>query len=530
MREAFKTPLPPSAQSEALDRKYAFEYESGKWTFGSICVVRERASGDLKTVKTVPRKSLRSTSATLSNLLKLKAAELKHDHVNGITDVFDDQTSLYIVSNKSQGGDVGEWNQQILEHGHWLQEEACISYIRQALIALAHSHAYGVYHRELLPSSLLLTTRGHDACVLVSDLGLASSIDPENNATRDKQTPYTAPELRDLSQGQMPLNGFAADVWSIGAIAHELLAGRPPPSGEDWNFAASLFWKGEEDDGWSERSDEARDFVSRLLRPAERRPTAAKALQHPWLRASPERGLVPGDYQRKLVCYVLAVLLLPGLMPARDAAMFRLAFKQADLDGDGLLSVAEVRRVLIDKGGRVEAVSCATDIVDGDKLGILDLSSTVCAALVARHFQDRLPSKELEKHMMAKLFELYGTKGIVKPDELKAKLMTATGREMEDFHGIRFASMVDEFPEGAALDSSTLMELMVRGNGRGTPRGPPDELVFEDLDAWAPIGCETGLGLGTNPFDQLVTSVFRICALDFAEPGPRGRRKHSTIA
>lgn len=527
MRDSFfKTPLPPSAKSEALDRDYAFEYESGKWAFGDTCVVRERASGTLKSVKTVPRKSLKSTTATLTALRKLKAPEMAHEHVDGLTDVFHDQTHLYIVCDKAEGGDVGEFNLHIQEEGNWLQEEACISYIRQALMGVAHSHAAGIYHRDILPSSLLLTSKARDANVrvTVADMGVAAAIDPENAVARGRPSPYAAPETYDAAHGELPFNGFAADVWSIGAIAHELLVGRAPANGQgDW--AAMIFGSGDDGELWAERSDEARDFVAKLLRPVGRRPTAARALQHPWLRIDPaENPALGGDYQRKLTCYMVAVLLLPASMPARDAAGLRLAFKQADLDGDGLLSVPEVRRLLVGRGERLDAVNVATDLMDVEKVGVMDLSSAVCAALVARKFLDGAPAATaatLQRTMAAELLELYGRNGIVTADGLRAKLFTPMGREVEEFHGVHYATVMEDFPDGAPLNMAAFLEMLVRSNARGTPRCVAEDLVFDDVDAL--VQCEDGLGLSGFALDRLVGSLFRTCKIELGDD-ERGRR------
>merc|ERR1712079_508194 len=74
--------------------------------------------------------------------------------------------------------------------------------------------------------------------------------------------------------------------------AHSLLVGHPPKQdGGTWSIGAGLLSRQVENDGWSDRSAASNDFVRRLLQPAGSRPTAARALQHPWMK-----GVVSLDY------------------------------------------------------------------------------------------------------------------------------------------------------------------------------------------------------------------------------------------
>jgi len=103
-------------------------------------------------------------------------------------------------------------------------------WVVQIARAVHHAHERGVLHRDLKPGNILLDPQGEPH---VADFGLARRLDVESSLTvagSPVGTPgYMAPELvrgaRDATT--------AADVWSLGAILYELLAGRPPFTGEN---------------------------------------------------------------------------------------------------------------------------------------------------------------------------------------------------------------------------------------------------------------------------------------------------------
>ncbi len=92
--------------------------------------------------------------------------------------------------------------------------------------AIGDAHHLGIIHRDLKPANILLTADGEPK---VSDFGLAKSLASNVRLTHTGQllgTPcYMAPEQAEAGAVHV---GPEADVYSLGAIAYELLTGHPP--------------------------------------------------------------------------------------------------------------------------------------------------------------------------------------------------------------------------------------------------------------------------------------------------------------
>ncbi len=99
--------------------------------------------------------------------------------------------------------------------------------------AVEHAHARGVAHQDIKPSNILIESDGH---VLLTDFGLAKIVGDGGAGNEGAGTPHCmAPEQIDAGPA-----GFAADVWALGVLLHEMVTGHRPFDADDPGQIAAL--------------------------------------------------------------------------------------------------------------------------------------------------------------------------------------------------------------------------------------------------------------------------------------------------
>jgi serine/threonine protein kinase/tetratricopeptide (TPR) repeat protein len=154
------------------------------------------------------------------------AASLDHPNILPIYDVGATEDGLPFFSMKfASGGSLLDSRETFRE-----SPRRAVQLIASVARAIDHAHNQGILHRDLKPGNILLDARGEP---MVSDFGLAKWLDIASELTCTLTvfgTPgYIAPEQAENAAADLTR---AADVYSLGAILFELLAGRPPFLGE----------------------------------------------------------------------------------------------------------------------------------------------------------------------------------------------------------------------------------------------------------------------------------------------------------
>lgn len=155
------------------------------------------------------------------------AAQLSHPHVVSVTDQGETKDGLvYLVMEYVEGGTLRD----VLERKKFLTPGQAFHILEQLVDGLASAHRSGLVHRDIKPENILMRT---DGTVKVADFGLTRGTDQHTTTGAVLGTvAYAAPELV-LEQ---PV-GTQADVYSVGILAWEMLAGRRPFTGNPWTLA-----------------------------------------------------------------------------------------------------------------------------------------------------------------------------------------------------------------------------------------------------------------------------------------------------
>lgn len=153
------------------------------------------------------------------------AARLSHPHIIAIHEVGEADGRYFICMELAEGGTLA----QRLKSGP-LEPRAAVELARKLARAVQHAHDRGVLHRDLKPANILFDAAGEPR---VSDFGLAQLA-----ADRDALTVTGAvlgtPSYMSPEQARGEVKGLttAADVYGLGTIFYEMLAGRPAFAGE----------------------------------------------------------------------------------------------------------------------------------------------------------------------------------------------------------------------------------------------------------------------------------------------------------
>ena len=151
------------------------------------------------------------------------AALVNHEGIANVFDYGEEDGSAYLVMELVPG----EALSSVLDREKILPATKVLNYVAQTAAALYAAHQAGLVHRDIKPGNLLITP---DGTVKITDFGIARLAD-QVPLTATGQVMGTVQYLAPEQAGGKPASPLT-DVYSLGIVAYEALAGKRPFRGE----------------------------------------------------------------------------------------------------------------------------------------------------------------------------------------------------------------------------------------------------------------------------------------------------------
>ena len=212
----------------ALGASYRVERELGGGGMSRVFLAQEVRLGRQVVVKVLPPELAAGVSAERFEREIRLAAALQHPHIVPLLTAGSQGDLLYYVMPHI----AGESLRARIAHERELPVGDTVRILRDVCDALAYAHGHGLVHRDVKPDNVLLSGKH----ALVTDFGVAKAVSSSSGTGGATLTSlgmalgtpaYMAPEQ---AAGD-PNVDHRADLYAVGALGYELLAGRPPFGG-----------------------------------------------------------------------------------------------------------------------------------------------------------------------------------------------------------------------------------------------------------------------------------------------------------
>ena len=209
----------------ALTGRYTVEHEIGRGGMSYVFLANDLKHGRQVALK-VLRPELAASVGTDRFLREIEIeASLQHPHIlplydSGEADGLPFFTMPYVI---------GETLREKLRRETQLEFEEALGISREVVEAVAYAHSHNVVHRDIKPENILLS-EGH---ALVADFGIARAVrEAGGEQLTDSGIAVGTPTYMSPEQALASSDiDYRSDVYSLGLIVYEMLAGEPPFTG-----------------------------------------------------------------------------------------------------------------------------------------------------------------------------------------------------------------------------------------------------------------------------------------------------------
>ena len=407
-----------SSKTIPISKEYTLGKTLGSGAFGTVRLAVHKATKQTRAVK-VLKKSNQDINLLMREVEIL--SKLSHPNIMQIYEVFQDQSSFYIVSEYCKGGELFD----ILSQKGSLSEKDTAHIMKQVLSAISYSHKNNIVHRDLKPENILLDDNSKDLFIKIIDWGCAMSFSSDKKMHEaDGTAYYIAPEVLREEYDEK------CDVWSCGVILYIMLCGYPPFNGATDDEIFEKVRIGEFDypkEEWDHISKDARDLVEHMLTlEPKKRFSALQALAHPWFKKYKDKAVTNRSLSKnvlnnmkkfknssRLEQAAIGVIVNQIVSKEERKELLR-QFQDWDKNGDGVLSRKEIIDGYKKTYGTVDEneIDNMIHVIDLDGNGVIDYNEFLNCAIN----KDKILSNE-RLEVAFKAFDTDGS-GKISVDEI----------------------------------------------------------------------------------------------------------------
>ncbi|HMJ11397.1 MAG TPA: serine/threonine-protein kinase [Polyangiaceae bacterium] len=225
-------PPAPAAPGEIISGKYRVGECIGYGGMGIVCAATHLELERPLAIKFVRPEFAQSGDFVARFLNEARAAAaLRSEHVAQVLDCGRLPSGTpYIVLERLEGADL----ESIVGRQGPLQVEMAVDLALQLCEALAEAHAAHIVHRDIKPQNLfVIEGPGGTPTLKVLDFGVSKRLTAEDPSVTHTSQGVGSPHYMSPEQMTAPADvDTRTDIWSVGAVLFELLAARPPFTGE----------------------------------------------------------------------------------------------------------------------------------------------------------------------------------------------------------------------------------------------------------------------------------------------------------
>jgi calcium-dependent protein kinase len=369
----------------------------GEGSYGAVCRATKKGQSDGArkfAVKSIAKAQMKNMERFKQEIAIMKIMD--HPNIIKLYESFEDHRNIYLVMELCSGGELFD---RIIDAGHFTEVQAAIL-MQQIFRAMFYMHENHICHRDLKPENFIFQTKDpiEKSLLKIIDFGLSCKFEEGQDLTTKAGTPYyVAPQVLAGKYDHQ------SDLWSCGVIMYVLLCGYPPFYGEtdadvlskvrlgNFSFNAA---------DWKNVSEDAKNLIRMLLKMNPRdRYTAEQALNHEWVKNKAPKAKnvnLSSDMVGNLRSFrsqnklkKVAIHLIAGQLDDAQIKKLREVFMGLDGNGDGLLTVNEMKQGLKNAGFKEipPDLQQIMEDIDSDGSGVIDYTEFLAASLDKKQYQ-----------------------------------------------------------------------------------------------------------------------------------------------